>query len=536
MINIIGTIHDNSIQHTVAFAEEIQDTAYNKKQSQINSEVDSRITNLNTTLGNRIDTVNTALGARIDGINTSLDSDKGFYTSLESLEEAIPSPSVGNYAVVQVNEAEEGEDPVYVWYYAICEQAGTWTLTDRRFEQEVPSLAGYATESYVSDQLNGYATENYVTTQLGQYSPTIKSLQSSDTVASLSGSGTVQLKTINDKSILGSGNISIESQEVDLSDYYTKDQINNIIAGLPGQQPAEGIWVLGGTFPVEFEKNDDQEIAVLKRSLQTAINSISNVKDDISGINADIATVRTNISSNITDVKSSITNVREDVSSSRQSLYDELDYTNDFLYSTARSVSKIATDQQQLQESINNSKSDIAALQNIISNESENVTAIVEKYNSIKQLLDNIDSESDSEALASILEQLESLQGDIERIDNNRTELSTAINSLSSNYNTHVTNSTQTINSLRERINTEVNTLTARIAELENRPVFGTIGTSNDGFKHVLLSATEYERIDQFEENTIYFIFNENWEFGQKFPVMFSNTWELEEELPIKLS
>jgi hypothetical protein len=66
MINIIGTIYDNSVQHTVALADQILDQSYKngKKQNLINAELDERINSLNSQLNNN----------------------KGFFASLEDLQ------------------------------------------------------------------------------------------------------------------------------------------------------------------------------------------------------------------------------------------------------------------------------------------------------------------------------------------------------------------------------------------------------------------------------------------------------------------
>lgn len=90
----------------------------------------------------------------------------------------------------------------------------------------IPSLTGYATESFVISQgyitsaaLNGYATESFVTSQgyiTSSYHDSTKQnvindLDSIRSGASKGATAIQQVKTINNESIVGSGNITIES-------------------------------------------------------------------------------------------------------------------------------------------------------------------------------------------------------------------------------------------------------------------------------------------------------------------------------------
>lgn len=85
------------------------------------------------------------------------------------------------------------------------------SLDNYALKSELPDLSGYATKTEIPS-LVGYATEDWVRNQ--NY---LTSHQS--------------LKTINGISLIGTGNIEISQGEtVDLSDYYNRTEVNNLLA------------------------------------------------------------------------------------------------------------------------------------------------------------------------------------------------------------------------------------------------------------------------------------------------------------------
>lgn len=92
-------------------------------------------------------------------------------------------------------------------------------LSNYALKEEIPDISGYATEQWVNDQgflknhqsLEGYATENWVQNQgyLTEHQP---------------------IKTINNQSLIGEGNIDIGTGgTIDLSNYYTTAQTVNLV-------------------------------------------------------------------------------------------------------------------------------------------------------------------------------------------------------------------------------------------------------------------------------------------------------------------
>lgn len=119
MINIVGTIYDNSSLHTVALANQVLDEEYHggKKQSDINKSLDQRISTLAATQNN-----------------------KGIYDSVESLEEKQSAPEIGEWAIVR----EEEKLIIYV-----CNVAGQWQRTEQEYQQESTDLSDI--EDRISD-------------------------------------------------------------------------------------------------------------------------------------------------------------------------------------------------------------------------------------------------------------------------------------------------------------------------------------------------------------------------------------------------
>ena len=81
-------------------------------------------------------------------------------------------------------------------------------------------LSNYYTKKEIDNR--DYATNSDVDDEIAQLEKVIKTKQAK----LVSGNN---IKTVNGQSLLGSGDITIEAPEVDLSDYYTKEEIEDII-------------------------------------------------------------------------------------------------------------------------------------------------------------------------------------------------------------------------------------------------------------------------------------------------------------------
>ena len=74
--------------------------------------------------------------------------------------------------------------------------------------------------------------------------------------------------------------------------------------------------------------------------------------------------------------------------------------------------------------------------------------------------------------------------------------------------------------------------------ELEERvDAIDALLRNNDGIKHVILSQTEYDMLTSYDNNTIYFIIDQEWLLGDALPIILCEEHtELGQALPIMLS
>lgn len=226
MINIIGTIYDNSSLHTVALANQVKDEEYGdgtKKQSQINQEFDTRIKE----------------------IAASQKNNKGMYQSVQSLQEKQPNPTEGDWATVV-----EGDDLIIY----VCQTTGQWTRTGQKYKQELPDLSDYVDNDSLSSTLQSYA---------------LKSDLNSKQNTLVSGTN---IKTINNQSILGYGNIEIEQQKT----YYPASSSND---GLMSKSNYTDLYnIIDTTIPNIYNNIDD---------LSERLDIIYNTLDDDQGSNVE---------------------------------------------------------------------------------------------------------------------------------------------------------------------------------------------------------------------------------------------------------
>lgn len=117
LINIIGTIFDNSIEHVVALAHQIKDLKLNKNQQDINEDLYEQI--------------------RIS--KETKEKSKGYYDSYQSLIQNVPQPEIGDWAIVKNSSDNK-------WYIYKCIVKGSWRNTGETYSQEI-NLSGYTKTS-----------------------------------------------------------------------------------------------------------------------------------------------------------------------------------------------------------------------------------------------------------------------------------------------------------------------------------------------------------------------------------------------------
>ena len=140
----------------------------------------------------------------------------------------------------------------------------------------------------------------------------------------------------------------------------------------------------------------------------------------------------------------------------------------------------------------------IESLQSLIGTDSEELERILNQYNTIVEFIEGFDDSS--EALSQILSSIQDLKDKILQETN--------------------------------RAKDEEQLLLAKLRTLENR------FSERDNVKHIFITQSNYNELTTYENNTIYFIVDEDivgYRFGDKFPMVFCSPY-LGDKLPIILS
>lgn len=139
MINIVGTLFENSMDHTLGYADQILDKEYE----------------WNGSIGLKQDVINRIVKNRLDTISFTEDSSKGYYQDLDSLIEAVPNPSKGDWAVIPVDDIPT----IFVY------QNGQWVQTGEQYAFDTSLLNNYLTrkEAETIYQLKLISGENIST-------------------------------------------------------------------------------------------------------------------------------------------------------------------------------------------------------------------------------------------------------------------------------------------------------------------------------------------------------------------------------------
>lgn len=135
----------------------------------------------------------------------------------------------------------------------------------------------------------------------------------------------------------------------------------------------------------------------------------------------------------------------------------------------------------------------------------------------VKQRLDSLDTvlDTDAEELSRKFAEINDFLDNIEE-----TDLSGIIEAVSQET---------------ERATTEERSLQSQINVLKQST--GFVGVSQDGIKHSILTMEEYTRIPEIDQDTIYFIIEQEWTLGMQLPgTLTAEHTQLGQKLPIMLS
>lgn len=130
----------------------------------------------------KVEDVGDVVNNYVTYITQEAEKAKGYFDNITELQTAVPSPIVGDWAVVNVDD---------VWYIYRCATDGEWSATTQEYKEDSINLTQYAKKTDLDD----YATTSQVSAALDQKQNAL-----------VSGSN---IKTINGESLLGSENIQI---------------------------------------------------------------------------------------------------------------------------------------------------------------------------------------------------------------------------------------------------------------------------------------------------------------------------------------
>ncbi len=402
-INIIGTFFDNSIEHVVALAHQIKDLRLNKNQQEINEDLYDQI--------------------RIT--RETKDKCKGYFDNYYSLSLNVPTPSIGDWAVVK--NTDDGK-----WYIYKCIVEGYWKGTAEEYTSAI---------------------------NLGEYT------KRSD------------LKTINGESVLGEGDIEINNKVADSgrdglmsSESYIslltiqnetipqiREDINHILALVGDDDVTESIQAILDRY---------NQIAEFITSLGDNDNGqiLYDILKDIADLKEFVVTVE----NEYTEVKSELTDVKDD----NTRIHVILDQINESINTINRTIENLGDD----------ISAQLIAINNRIDTTNNRVTAI------------------DRETQAALQ------------------DLSISINNYINRTNTKLEEVTDSVSTETNRATAAEQALAERITRVEENP-----GTPKDSIKHLFMTQTEYDALESYERDTLYFILEHSEShshFGDTFPLI----------------
>lgn len=278
-IDIIGTLFDNSIEHVVALAHQIKDLRLGKNQQDINEDIYTQIQNAKETK----------------------EKGKGYFDSYSSLAQNIPSPEIGDWAIVK--NSENGK-----WYIYKCVVRGYWKETDEQYTSEV-NLNGYTKDSDFKT-INGQSILGEGDIETGDK----YKIASQDNDGLLSKELYVQLITLRNETIP-------EMQE----------HIDNILKLFDDEQTPENIQAIIDRynqiceFIASLGDSDNGQI------LEQILADIDALQDDVDAIESDISD---NIKADLTSVKDDMSDIQEAI----RKLNSDLEQSNSNIAQTFVSV------------------------------------------------------------------------------------------------------------------------------------------------------------------------------------------------------
>lgn len=320
------------------------------------------------------------------------------------------------------------------------------------------------------------------------------------------------IKTINGQSVLGEGNIDISYPEV-----------SEEISGLMTPQLYKNLSNLSNTIVPKIQTDISELYTILGintlessdiiEKYQKLLEFIQSLDDGDEGQEM-LNSIIENISEIKNDLQSEIerSSEQENRISILEKLYEDISVISS-AYSIVTELEPGLMSSQML-ITLNSLSSNYDTILNDVSEIKEAIQlddiAIIEKFNRIAEFLEQIkSSEEGQEILDNIIEILNDEKNRAQSVEKN----------------------------LQSQIN-KLNTLVQK-NELDIKNLGKKIINGGDNIQHIILTQSQYDSLESYENNAIYFIIeNISWTFGDKFPIIFgeNNTesnWTFGDKFPI---
>lgn len=244
-------------------------------------------------------------------------------------------------------------------------------------------------------------------------------------------------------------------------------------------------------------------INIINAETQRATTAEGELSDDIEDVQDDLVLVKNQIQ----DLENRILSIRNAVNDIRVPEYSAASEDRDGLMTKeyVQQLNNLSNDLSLLNTELNNCNESIENLQSIISDTGQ-IDDIINKYNNLAQLIDDIFNEESSEddpnaALNNILSNISNLQ---QQITDEVTRATTS----------------------EGQLNSKIDILSGRVRVLEDRPTSTNV-VEGDVIKHIFTTLEEYQALTSYQDNAIYFILESevktNWTFGGTFPIVFTD-------------
>lgn len=400
------------------------------------------------------------LNKKVDQINKDLEKGKGYFSSYQELIDLVPIPETGDWAVVNSNG---------IFYIAKCTSHGIWTMTSQEYEIPELDLTAYAKKSDLEEKQDKLVSG-------------------------------INIKTINGQPIVGSGNIQVSGEGIIIDDQLsstssnpvenkvvkteldkkanqtdldtTLQELNNKITGVNTKlEKGKGYFTSEEALLASLTNPEVGDWAIVNKDGKWVIASCQKAGLwTITEQEYEQAAVELNEYVKKTDLEKYAT--KEDLK-----VIPIVSSDNNGLMSSSmlKTLNELSDIYPELQEN----------LQNIYKAIGTNEQEVINKFNTISDFINSLNSDNQDSLLESIINIITQEKTRAQESENN--------------------------------LQKQINSLQSTIQNLQ-------IGEG--GIKHIILEESEYSTLTTYEDDAIYFVLenketpDESWKLGDKFPII----------------